>query len=128
MKKYIYTKEECLALCKKMASKLNGEWKFQPSDISKSVVRDTDWYAIISNGEVYILHNAFDGSYSAAYEGMSYELESWDGRTPKEALSKLIKSRGNSIKAMEKELEELKKAIPEAKKNHAKMLNWIKKK
>lgn len=127
MKKNIATKEECLAICKKMAEGLSGKWKSQASGPNKAVIRNTDWHAYISNGEVYILYNVFDGSYSAAYEGTNFELESWSGRTPREALSKLVKNYERRIQRMKAELEELKQEIPEAEKKHERMKTWLKK-
>lgn len=126
IKESIATKKECLAICKAMMEGLGGKWKSQAHDISSSVVRDTDWYAIISNGEVYIIHNPSDGSYSAAYEGVNFEHESWNGRTPKEALSKLVKAHERSIQRMKDELAELKEEIPEAEVEHERMKTWLK--
>lgn len=125
--KSITTKKECLAVCKKMAEGLSGKWKARASGPVKAVIRDTDWYPFISNGEVYILMNCHDGSYSAAYEGVNFEHESWDGRTPKEALSKLVKHHERSIQRMKDEVEELKQEIPEEEAKHERMKTWLKK-
>lgn len=127
MKNNIATEEECLAICKKMMKGLNGKWKSQASGPNIAAIRDTDWYAYISNGEVYILYNVFDGSYSAAYEGVNFEHESWNGRTPREALSRLVKDHERSVKRMKEELEELKQEIPEEEKKHEHMKTWLKK-
>jgi hypothetical protein len=116
----ISTKKECIAICKEMAKGLNGKWKNQPSGPHQG-----KWIPFISNGEVYILKN-HDNSYSAAYEGVNYELESWDGRTPKEALSKLVKAFGNSIQHMIYRRDELNSDIPKAELRYEEMKTWTK--
>ena len=121
----IKTKKECLAICKKMMEGLNGKWKATASGPNKAVVRNTDWTPFISNGEVYILLNTHDGSYSAAFEGDNFEFISWDGRTPASALKKLIKSQEKSIQNMIYRRDELNSEIPKEEEFYERMKTWI---
>lgn len=124
MKHFIETEEECLAICAKMMKGLKGKWESEASKVD-AVLRNTNWYAFISNGEVYILHNSSDGSYSAAYEGTNFELRSWNGRTPKEALRRLIRSHARSIEDSKKLLASLKKEIPQEEARQKHMQTWL---
>lgn len=127
--KNIATKEECIAFCEKMMNDLNGEWKAKPSGPHKKMPWErthSEWMPLISNGEVYILLNVDDGSYDAAFEGVNYEMEGWTGRTPKEALSKLVRAHKSRITSMKKRVAELNKEIPEAEVEYERMKTWLK--
>lgn len=128
MKHKFNNKEEALVMCKTMMKNLSGEWTQQPMGPQKEVPWDKDrslWIPLISNGEIYVIFNTNDGSCSAAHEGVNFEMESWDGRTAKEAISKLIRSYASSIKNTKEEIEALKIELPKMERKYELMKTWI---
>jgi hypothetical protein len=119
-------RKEALAICKLMIAELGVEWK--PDVAPKRSNLKDDWYLpVVKRDGVRIMHYDPDKKeYTAFHSNVNFELESWEGRTPKEALSRLIAAHKNTIKWLKGQREALDERIPKEEEKLKQMLAWIK--
>jgi hypothetical protein len=85
------------------------------------------WVTRDTRDGVRIMHYDPDKKeYTAFHSNVNFELESWEGRTPKEALSRLIAAHKNTIKWLKGQREALDERIPKEEEKLKQMLAWIK--
>lgn len=110
------TKKESVEAAQKLAAGLSGEWKVKTYRLFSSDPSDVSYVSHITNGIVYILqHDPKKKDYTAAFEGMNYEIESWSGRTPAEALGRLVRDHSRRVKDLIIHISFLEKLLPEMK-------------
>jgi len=120
-------RKEALAICKLMIAELGVEWK--PDVAPKRSKLKDDWcLPVVKRDDVRIMQYDPDKKeYTAFHEGVNFELESWEGRTPKEALGKLIAAHKSTIKWLKGQREALDERIPKEEEKLKQMLTWTKK-
>ncbi len=121
-------RKEALAICKLMIAELGEEWK--PNVGPKRKNLEDLWYlpVVKRDGVCIMQYDPDKKEYTAFHEGVNFELQSWEGRTPKEALSKLIADHKNTIKWLKGQREALDERIPREEEKLKQMLTWTKKK
>ena len=120
-------RKEALAVCKLMIAEIGPEWK--PDLAPKRSKLKDDWYLpVIKRDGVRIMQYDPDKKeYAAFHEGVNFDLQSWEGRTPKEALSKLVAGHKNTIKWLKGQREALDERIPREEEKLKQMLTWTQK-
>lgn len=120
-------RKKALAICKLMIEALGPEWKPDLPPKRKGIEDLWCTPAVKRDGIRIMQRDPDKKEYTAFHEGVNFELESWEGRTPKEALSRLIADHKNTIKRLKKQRSDLDERIPKEEEKLKQMLTWIKK-